>query len=200
MANTEKFEMMAKQYDNEERVMIAKISSSAMKEYTKEWKDKDAIDFGCGTGLIGLDLIQDFKSVLFIDSSQGMIDVTKAKIETLKHRNASTMCFDLEEGLPKDLHSDVLVMAQVLLHIPNTKEILERFYEILNEEGTLLLVDFVKNEDISSDMVHNGFDLEELRSVLERIGFTKIEYKAIYEGKNIFMKQDATMFILQAKK
>lgn len=200
MANTEQFEMIARQYDTEERMFIAKISSDAMKEYKNEYQDKRMIDFGCGTGLIGLELYEECKEILFIDSSKTMIEVLNDKIDRLQLQNASTLCFDLEEGLPNDLHSDVLVLAQVLLHIPNTKEILERFYEILHKEGTLLLVDFVKNENIQSKIVHNGFKKEELLELCKEIGFKDLEYKEIYIGEKIFMNQDATMFILRGKK
>lgn len=68
MGNTEKFEMIANIYDTPERVHIAKVSSEAIRGYIVDTKSKDAIDFGCGTGLVGMNLINDFHSMLFLDT------------------------------------------------------------------------------------------------------------------------------------
>lgn len=57
MGNTDKFDMIAKSYDTSERVQIAKLSSDAIKEYLVDTKSKDPINFGCGTGLVGMNLL-----------------------------------------------------------------------------------------------------------------------------------------------
>jgi len=57
MGNTDKFEMIANIYDTSERIQIAKVSSDAIREYLVDAKSKNAIDFGCGTGLVGMNLI-----------------------------------------------------------------------------------------------------------------------------------------------
>ncbi len=54
MGNTNKFEMIADVYDTPERVHIAKVSSDAIRDYLVDAKNKHAIDFGCGTGLVGV--------------------------------------------------------------------------------------------------------------------------------------------------
>lgn len=52
MGNTDKFEMIADTYDTPERIQIAKVASNAIREYLVDSKSKNAIDFGCGTGLV----------------------------------------------------------------------------------------------------------------------------------------------------
>jgi ubiquinone/menaquinone biosynthesis C-methylase UbiE len=64
MGNTDKFEMIANVYDTPERIQIAKISSDAIREYLVDTKSKNAIDFGCGTGLVGMNLLNNFSSIL----------------------------------------------------------------------------------------------------------------------------------------
>lgn len=71
IGNTDKFEMIADIYDTPERIRIAEISSNATHEYLADTENKDAIDFGCGTGLVGMNLLNDFKSVLFLDTKHG---------------------------------------------------------------------------------------------------------------------------------
>jgi predicted TPR repeat methyltransferase len=70
MGNTDKFEMIANTYDTAERNHIAKVSSDAIREYVVDAKKKNAIDFGCGTGLVGMNLLHEFHSMLFLDTSQ----------------------------------------------------------------------------------------------------------------------------------
>lgn len=200
MGNLEKFEMMADVYDSTERIQIAKISSDAIREYLVDTKNKKAIDFGCGTGLIGMDLLNNFSSILFLDASQSMINQIKQKISNLNIQNADTICFDFEKSNTSILHADFIFMAQVLLHISDVKLVLSRLYDLLNEGGHLLIVDFNKNKQIVSDLVHNGFDQEELAEIMTQIGYKNIQSKTIYTGSKIFMGQDASMFILDSKK
>ncbi|UJF34191.1 class I SAM-dependent methyltransferase [Paenibacillus hexagrammi] len=200
MGNTDKFEMIANVYDTPERIQIAKVSSEAIRGYLLDSGNKNAIDFGCGTGLVGLDLIHDFLSVLFLDTSPNMIDQINQKIADLHIQNAHTLCFDLEKESLSDLHADYIFMAQVLLHIQDVEHILSRLFHVLNEGGHLLIVDFDKNENITSDLVHNGFDQEKLADMMTKIGYRDIVSKTFYTGRNIFMGQDASMFVLDSKK
>ena len=200
MGNTEKFEMIADSYDTPERIRIAKQAAEAIREYLVDTKDKDAIDFGCGTGLVGMDLLEDFHSILFLDTSQSMIRQIQKKIADAKIQNAKTMCFDFEQDNLSELHTDVIFMAQVLLHIKDYKPVLSKLFDVLNQEGHLIIVDFVKNEEIVSDMVHNGFDQGMLMEMMHSIGFSKIDSRVFYTGDKIFMNTDASMFVLNAQK
>ncbi len=200
MGNTDKFEMIANIYDTSERVQIAKVSSEAVREYLVDAKNKYAIDFGCGTGLVGMNLLKDFNSMLFLDTSQNMINQIKLKIADLNIQNADTLCFDFEREGQSDLHADYIFMAQVLLHINDVELVLSRLYDVLNAGGHLLIVDFNKNEEIVSDMVHNGFDQIELTDIMTKIGYRDIQSKTFYTGSKIFMGHDASMFILDSQK
>lgn len=200
MGNTDKFEMIANVYDTPERIQIAKISSDAIREYLVDTKSKNAIDFGCGTGLVGMNLLNNFGSILFLDTSQNMINQIKQKVSALDIQNADTVCFDFEKKSLSDLHADYIFMVQVLIHISDVELVLSRLYDVLNEGGHLLIVDFNKNEQIVSDIVHNGFDQIELANIMTKIGYNNIQSKTFYTGSKIFMGQDASMFILDSQK
>ena len=200
MGNTDKFEMIANIYDTTERVQIANVSSDAVREYLVDAKSKNAIDFGCGTGLVGMNLLNDFNSMLFLDTSQNMINQIKQKIADCKIRNVDTLCFDFEKEGRSDLHADYIFMAQVLLHIRDIELVLSKLYDVLNVGGHLLITDFNKNEKIVSDMVHNGFDQVELTDIMTKIGYRDIQSKTFYTGSKIFMGHDASMFILDSQK
>lgn len=200
MGNTDKFEMIANIYDTPERVQIAKVSSDAIREYLVDTISKDAIDFGCGTGLVGMNLINDFHSLLFLDTSPNMIHQVKQKITNSNIQNADTLCFDFEKDGLSDLRADYIFIAQVLLHIDHHESVLSRLFDVLNEGGHLLIVDFNKNENIVSDIVHNGFHQDELSDMMTKMGYKNIQSKTFYTGSKIFMGQDASMFVLDAQK
>lgn len=200
MGNTDKFEMIANKYDTPERIEIAKVCSDAIRSYLVDAKSKTAIDFGCGTGLVGMNLLNEFHSVLFLDSSQNMINEIEQKIADFNIHNAEILCFDIEKERPSNLQADYIFMAQVLLHIPDVEFVLSRLFDVLNEGGHLLIVDFNKNEKVVSDIVHNGFNPEELTDMMTKIGYKDIQFKTFYSGDKLFMGQDASMFILNSKK
>ncbi|GAA4845620.1 class I SAM-dependent methyltransferase [Paenibacillus vulneris] len=200
MGNTDKFEMIANLYDTPERIQIAKVSSEAIRTYLVDTKSKNAIDFGCGTGLVGMNLLNEFKSMLFLDTSQNMLDQIKQKISRSDIQKADTLCFDFEKEGVSDFQADYIFMAQVLLHISDVELVLSRLFDALNEGGHLLIVDFNKNENIVSDIVHNGFDQAELANIMTKIGYRDIQSRTFYTGSKIFMGQDASMFILDSQK
>lgn len=200
MGNTDKFEMIAHTYDTPERLQVARAAADAIGEYLDNTKGKKAIDFGCGTGLVGLNLLEDFQSMVFLDTSQSMIDQIKEKINLHHIPNAETLCFDFEKDNLSDLRADCIFMSQVLLHIEDYKPVLKKLYDVLNPGGHLMIIDFNKNEEITSDLVHNGFDQEELAGVMAELEYKNIRSKTFYQGNKIFMGHDASMFILDAQK
>lgn len=200
MGNTDKFEMIADMYDTSERIQIAKVASDAIRKHLTDAKGKTAIDFGCGTGLVGMDLLRDFNSMLFLDTSQKMLNQIEKKIAANNIQNAATLCFDFERDSLSDLKADYIFMVQVLLHIKDVEPVLSRLYEVLNQGGHLLIIDFDKNEKVASDMVHNGFDQKELAETMAPLGYINIQSETFYTGSRIFMGEDAAMFILDAVK
>ncbi|PWV95995.1 ubiquinone/menaquinone biosynthesis C-methylase UbiE [Paenibacillus cellulosilyticus] len=200
MGNTDKFEMIAQVYDTPERIHTAKVSSDAIRNYLVDAESKSAIDFGCGTGLVGMNLLDEFKSMLFLDTSPKMIQQIEQKISDANLQNVDTLCFDFEKTDLSDLRADYILMAQVLLHIPDVEFVLSRLFDVLNEGGHLLIVDFDKNEKVVSEFVHNGFRQAELASIMTRLGYKNIQSETFYTGSGIFMGQDASMFILDSRK
>ena len=200
MGNTDRFDSIANSYDNPERTRIAMVASDAIKEYLGDTRSKSAIDFGCGTGLVGMNLVNEFESLLFMDTSENMLDIVKKKITDVGALNARTLCFDFESSSQPDLRADYIFMAQVLLHIQDYEAVLAKLHAVLNDEGHLLIVDFNKNDKVVSELVHNGFDQEQLKALMLKIGFKDIRSKTIYSGTKLFMNQDASLFIMDGKK
>ncbi len=193
------FEMMACRYDTEERVHNAKIIAQAIRAELTDTKQRTALDYGCGTGLVGLALIDLFSFMTLVDASLKMVEQVRLKIEGARIENASALCADFLQE-PPQVQADYVLVSQVLLHIRDTRAILTRLFDAVNPGGHLIVVDFDRNESIVSDRVHPGFDQAALTGLLKEIGFASAAAHTFYHGQQIFMKQDASMFILDARK
>lgn len=193
------FEEMAKRYDSKERIELANVIVNEIKPELQNSKSKTLIDYGSGTGLVSLELSDLVDSILLIDSSKQMLEAAKAKINLKGISNSKVLYSDFTEETP-DLKADIILMSLVLLHIPDTKKILEELFNILNQGGRLIVIDFDKNDDIYHPKVHNGFSHEELKKILSEVGFKSTEMKTFYHGERIFMKKDASMFMSRSIK
>ncbi len=202
MGNTEKFDQMATKYDTAERVFIAEISASAVRDVLGvSRKYTSALDFGCGTGVVGLSLIDLFDRVYFLDTSLNMLNVVDEKLKEIGVSNAETLHIDLEQdnNMDFDFKVDCIFMCQVLLHINDYVPVLDKLKNMLNPNGVLVIVDFDENTEIVSDLVHGGFNQFKLCESLKGLDFSKVESKNFHSGEKLFMNQDATMFVLKAE-
>lgn len=197
--NNNVFEDMAKRYDTPERIKLANIISKEINEQLTNGQSKRVIDYGSGTGLISVQLADQVSELIMIDSSEEMLKVADEKIKQNKLDNTKTLLADFTEKVP-DIKADVVMMSLVLLHIPETKKILERVYSVLNEDGKLIIVDFDYNEKVSHPKIHNGFKHDELTALLSDVGFQTSEVRNFHHGKETFMNQDADVFISVSRK
>lgn len=195
------FEQIASRYDNEDRDRVAGIIADAIRRELTGARGKSALDYGCGTGLVGLRLTDLFGSLLFADASPQMLEQVRVKLSRSGVAGADTMRLDLCEGPPPAaLSFDYILLSQVLLHVRDYLTLLERLYPMLGEGGHLIIVDFDRNERVVSDRVHCGFEQAELARALRRIGFADVHSATFHRGKRLFMNQDASLFLLNAEK
>lgn len=208
MGNTEKFQMMAHQYDTADRIVNAELSADMIREAfdAKEAKGKNAMDFGCGTGLVGLSLLDVFDSMTFLDTSSNMLEIVAKKVEanmdgaSSDQNRIKLLCVDLEADNAIEGSWDVIFMVQVLLHVSDPMALLAKLYRHISPSGKLIIIDFDENEAVKSDLVHAGFNQTVLAKGLEQLGFKGITSKTFYEADNLFMKQRASQFIMVAEK
>lgn len=194
------FEKAASHYDADERVLVAHKITEEIRRSIDGLHITTALDYGCGTGLVGLELVDLFDSLLLVDTSPKMIEQVERKIKQGHVDSAQTLCSDFCLEAPSDQQFDLVFMAQVLLHVKEIPVLLERLHAVLNEGGQLIIVDFDKNEKVKSDLVHNGFERDEIFELVKQAGFANPRAHTFYQGKKLFMKEDASLFLLEAKK
>ncbi len=172
------FDKEAAAWDTPQRLRLAGDIFSALEREIPLSAGMDAVDFGCGTGLLALALAPRVKSVTGVDSSRGMLEVLDGKIERLGLTNARTRWMDLEGGdrLPGPCH--LLVSAMALHHVPDVAALLAAFRGALRPGGHLALAD-LEAEDGSfhgdnTGVFHFGFEREALRRLAAGAGFVDV--------------------------
>ena len=84
------------------RVQLAQDVASAIARAVPLGPTMDVLDFGCGTGIVTLQLAPSVGFVTGVDSSQGMLEVLNAKIDHQGHTNVTTRRLHLSDHPPLD--------------------------------------------------------------------------------------------------
>lgn len=173
------FEQVASRWDsNPTRVKIAQDVGNAILREVQLTPQMDVLDYGCGTGLLAMQLQSRVKSVCGADSSPAMVAVLQDKIATLKPGNVSTQQVDFERGAHATGQYDLIVSSMVTHHIPDTAALFKEWKRLLKPHGQIAFAD-LDSEDGSfhgdnTGVFHLGFDRAKLRELLLAAGFATV--------------------------
>ncbi len=203
------FDKKAADWDKKKRrVALAEDVSGAIKSLMGDNTELDAMEYGCGTGLVGLMLAPQLKSLLAVDTSDGMLEVLQQKVSEQKITNVSTKNFNLLTG---DLGQkfDLIFCAMTLHHVENSSLLLEKFCTLLKPSGLLAVAD-LDEEDGSFHQGngpghhhHNGFKRDDLQNIVEKNGLGNIEFSTVHTimRKNAEgVEKPFSVFLLTGKK
>lgn len=201
------FDEDARNWDSELRIHRAKAVAEEIDRSIEKNNALTAMEFGCGTGLVSFNLVDSFRTITLVDSSQGMIDILNSKIAKYGVKNMMTCQLDITDGSTIGEKFDVIYNSMVLHHIIDTKAIAKNFYELLNKDGQLCIVD-IDEEDGSFHKNypnfdgHNGFNQEALKEILLQAGFSKVEAHTFYYAEKDIdaEKIKYSLFIMNARK
>ena len=160
------------------RVKLANDIAAAISDEILLTSNMDVLDFGCGTGLLTLQLQPVVHSITGVDSSRGMIDVLKAKIDRQNLPNIKTQYLDTEKGdiLKGTYH--LIVSGMTLHHVKEIRPLLDQFCKILKPSGYLCIADLDLDDgqfhDNNDGVFHFGFDRALLRKDFMEAGFEDI--------------------------
>ena len=179
MTQIRNFDAVALNWDElPRRVTLANEVSAAIAAAVPLSEQLDALDFGCGTGLVTLQLAPSLRRITGIDSSTGMIERLKAKIAQFGFLNVSTQLCDLGKGeLPTGKYH-LITSAMTLHHIPEIIPLLKTLKTLLHPGGWIALADLESEDgsfhEDSTGIFHYGFSAAELTDMLEKAGFSSI--------------------------
>ena len=128
-SNYDMFDGMAKIWNNFSFVQEnAKNFLKYITEKIKLNKYLTVMDFGCGTGILGLSLINNVKKVIFLDSSKGMIKQVQRGIFEKKVLNYEIIEGDI--NIYKGDRIDLILVANVFHHIEDINSVINKFSKI----------------------------------------------------------------------
>jgi 2-polyprenyl-3-methyl-5-hydroxy-6-metoxy-1,4-benzoquinol methylase len=169
------FNDKAAEWDNEGKIKMMALLADKTLEVIKPEGKLDIMDFGCGTGLFGLEMADHARSLLGIDTSSGMLEVFDKK--TKGANNVSSKLIDLEnESL--DQKFDLIVSSMAFHHLNQPDRMLGTLKNLLKPNGKLAIVD-LDEEDGSfhpdndgMGVKHFGFSKTTLESWAQKEGMT----------------------------
>lgn len=179
--DTQHFDTAAGTWDQEDRrVALARAVAAAVKAWAGSLEGLDVLDFGCGTGLVALDLAAAGARVTGADSSKGMLRVFAAKAG---EAGLAARALDLGEdgagalGGPYDLAAS----SMTLHHVADVPALLKRLRASLRPGGRVALAD-LDREDGSfhgegAEVAHLGFERDQMRAWLAEAGFREVEVR-----------------------
>jgi len=179
MKERRNFDAAAMLWDEEpRRVKLAEDIASAIRATLPLSAEWDAMDFGCGTGLLTLQLAPDLKSMLGVDSSGGMLDRLNAKLQDRNIENVRTKLCDLEKGELPDGLFHIITSAMTLHHVPEIVPLLRSLRSLLHPGGRIALADLeTENGSFHEDatgVFHHGFGRKQITEMLSVCGFSDI--------------------------
>jgi tRNA (cmo5U34)-methyltransferase len=143
-----------------------------------------ALEFGAGTGIASFFLSDFVSEITLMDNSAEMVRVTKEKIQATKVSNLTVINFDLEHNdLNGNSEFDLIFTQMVLHHVDDIEAILAKFGKLLKPGGYLAIADLYEEDgSFHGDGFtgHNGFDPDNLASMLSKNKFRDITHKSCF--------------------
>jgi len=178
MTGTSHFDQSALTWDlAERRVALAHAVAQATATRLPLSKAQTVLDFGCGTGLVTLELAARVASITGADTSSGMLEALEAKAEA---QGTPVHLLRLDPAGTTDLGGpyDLIVSSMTLHHIADVPALFRQFIQHLRPGGQIALADLDEEDgsfhDATLSIPHCGFPRELIRTWLEDAGFREI--------------------------
>lgn len=164
------FNHEANNWDSPQKIKLMGVLASKTNEILNIDKKIDVLDFGCGTGLFGMEFLDHSNSLLGIDTSEGMLEVFDTKAKGMDHVQSMNVNLEKENVDVIENKFDLIVSSMTFHHLDRPKEILEKLSSLLKEDGQMAIVDLEKEDGSfhpdpkGMGVKHFGFSNEELQA------------------------------------
>ncbi len=158
------------------RIELAKAVGEAILRQVQPTRSMDVLDYGCGTGLLGLFLLPHVRSVTGADSSPGMLKVLETKIKGGGVQQMRAERLDLGHDPVPNSRYHLIVTNMVVHHVDQTDVLLAAFYQMLLPGGVLAIADLdtepglFHGPDVAASVFHHGFDRHAFMDRLRKQG------------------------------
>jgi len=202
------FDQAAANWDDQPaRVRLMKMVGETIVREAAPTSDMTVLDYGCGTGLLGLYLLPYVRGVTGADNSPGMLEVLRKKIAAGGLNTMRAVRLDLEnDPVPED-RFHMVVVGMAMHHIADVDKVLMAFRTMLLPGGVLCIADLDTEpgtfHPASVAVPHHGFDRGELKGRLaehglaERKDVTVATFAKPVEGGG---EQEFSIFLITARR
>ena len=150
------------------------------------------LDFGCGTGLVGLQLAPRVGHLTMVDTSPAMLEALRQRLGETGHDNVTVLEGELDALGLEPGSQDLIVSHMALHHVADTAALARSFHGLLASGGLVVLADLTPEDGSfhagGVDAHHQGFVPVDLASVFMEAGFAACSAR-VY---NTFQRQDAS--------
>ena len=166
------FDKEAASWDQEAgRIKLANDVAEAISDEISLTPTMDVLDFGCGTGLLTLQLQPYVRSITGVDNSQGMLDILWVKIQTRNLSKVTIQYKDLDKGDVLEGRYHLIVSSMTFHHIREISPLLNQFSKVLVPQGYLCIADLDPDDGrfhgTNEGVFHYGFDRSILRHAFD---------------------------------
>jgi ArsR family transcriptional regulator len=140
----------------------------------------DVVDFGCGTGVLTVELARWARRVTAIDRSAHALSQARARAERAGLTNITFLEADLRELPLSGGKKDLVVASQSLHHVDDPQSVLAEAARILKPAGRAIVLELMPHREkwVQERLghVHLGFEPEALAQGLAKAGFKSVSY------------------------
>jgi SAM-dependent methyltransferase len=176
------FDEAARTWDTPEKVERSRVIARAIAEAVPLEPVWDALEYGCGTGQVTWHLADRLRHVTLADTSEGMLDVVRARLAEEPSPKFSVAKLDLSAEPAPPVTYDLVYSVMALHHIPDVSRVLDEFHATLKPGGWLAVADLDADPEGHfhghDHDGHHGFDRDDLAAMMIASGFDEPTFTA----------------------
>jgi ubiquinone/menaquinone biosynthesis C-methylase UbiE len=166
------------------RRLLAEAVAAGIAGSVQLHREQQVLEYGCGTGLCGLQLAPGVGHLTAVDTSAGMLEELRKKCRALGLENVTPVLIEPDNWPLPAAAYDLVFSSMVLHHVAATRTLLQNFQRALRPDGWLALADLDLEDgtfhDDPSGVAHHGFDPPVLMSALQELGFVDLETRTVH--------------------
>ncbi|WP_456436297.1 class I SAM-dependent methyltransferase [Thermovibrio ammonificans] len=176
------FDKAARRWDEKpSRVENAKLCARAIRELVPLEKGWKVLEVGAGTGLLTLFLEPFVSQIVAVDTSAGMVEVLREKVEALGLEGKVVPYLGTVNGSFPYSGFNVAVTHMTLHHVEEPRAFLGELVRRLSPGGWLAVSDLDKEDGTfhsnNEGVFHFGFSKEEVEELFRSVGVEPVGYK-----------------------
>ena len=179
------FKNKAQEWDTPVKIEMSEKFIAELLKNVSVLKSHKILDYGCGTGLVGMELSKLSRDIVYLDTSEAMLSILRQKLDSIKDFGRTIITGEIHSYNQRDI--DLVTTLMALHHVEDIDSSLRHISQnVLKQNGALVIGDL--NEEDGSfhngdPIPHKGFNTEVLAKQIESAGFN-IEKSYTYNTMN----------------